>query len=790
MQPNIIPLLAINGKDMHKTMQNKYSSSVFMHAILCLLLVFLSPYTKAQKVGVVLSGGGAKGLAHIAVLKVLEDNGIPIDYIAGTSIGAIVGGLYAAGYSPEQIEKLFKSEDFYYWSTGKIQPQYRYYFKRPEDEPTWIQLKLTKEKDKFRLLPPTNFIPPEQMDFAFMELTAAASAACEYDFNQLMIPFFCVATDVNNSRAVVLRNGDLGNSIRASMTVPFYFRPIVINGALMFDGGLLNNFPADLMKEIFHPDIIIGHNVADVQKEASPDDLLRQITNIVMRPTNYSIPPEDGILLKTRLEDVDLLDFNKADEIMARGMETALNAIDSIKARIPRRLPPEKAAIRRAIFNAQKPELKFQHVQVEGIKDNMQRRFIIQSIKHGQDIISLDELKKEYFKLVADQHLKSIQPLTYYNKQTKRFDLHLRAEPEKKMNVHIGGNISTQPINQGYLGLHYRTYNQRAYSLLSNIYFGRFYSSLKVGGRIDYPTRLPFYLASYLTLNRWDYFSSGSQVFFEDVQPPYIIRDELNFKFESGFPLGIHTKFYANATYTSETDDYYQSDTYKKNDSPDQTRFNAFVLSTAIENNSLNYKQFATEGTHQSVEIKYINGTESHHPGTTSLLTGNYEAQQTFWQLQAHSAHYFKLNRFITLGTHAEVSWSDKDLFRTYKSERLFAPAFSPTPHSKTLFIDHFRSTNYAAGGLKGLFHFTPDLHLRLELYEFAPFREIVADPNRAPFQQGKFLQHNYWMWSASLVQHTSIGPLSLSLNAYDKTGTQYYLTLNFGYVLFNKKGI
>ena len=223
--------------------------------LICALLVTYS--ATGQKVGLVLSGGGAKGMAHIGVIRVLEENNIPIDYIAGTSIGAIVGGLYAAGYTPDEMEELFKSDDFYFWSTGKIQKDYRYYFKIPEEDPAWIDLRLEKKDEKLKILPPTNFVPQEQMDFAFMELFAATNAACKYNFDSLMVPFFCVATDVNKSQPLVMRSGDLGSAIRASMTVPLVFKPIEIDGVLLFDGGILNNFPHDIMKDLFQPDIII-----------------------------------------------------------------------------------------------------------------------------------------------------------------------------------------------------------------------------------------------------------------------------------------------------------------------------------------------------------------------------------------------------------------------------------------------------------------------------------------------------------------------------------------------------
>ncbi len=743
----------------------------------------------AQSVGVVLSGGGAKGMAHIGVLRVLEENNIPIDYIAGTSIGAIVGGLYAAGYSTDEIEELFKSDDFYFWSTGKIQRQYRYYFKRPEPNPAWLQLRVAKKEEKVKVLPPTNLIPPEQMDFAFMEIAASANAACDYDFDNLMIPFFCIAADVNNSQPVILRDGDLGNAIRASMTVPLYFKPITIDGNLLFDGGLLNNFPTREMKDIFKPDIIIGHKVADNFKKAEADDLMTQISNMVMRPTDFEIDAKDGILLETVFDDVGLLDFNKIDDVLARGETTANAAIDSIKMLITRRVPNEDVNKRREEFNAKKPELFFQNIQVEGVTDPMQRKFIIQSMKHGYDVVSLSTLKTEYFKLVADEHLKSIRPLSRYNPETGYFDLHLIVEPEKRVDVSVGGNISTKPINQGFASFNFRTYNSRAYTLNSNLYFGRFYSSFKLGGRIDYPSRLPIYLASYFTSNRWDYFSSSRELFFEDVQPPYIIQDETNFRVESGFPLGLHSKFYAGMAYSGATDEYYLSDTYKKADTSDKTSFNAFVAEVGIDNNSLNYKQYATEGALRSVTGKFISGQENYRPGSTSTISRS-ETDHNYFQIQAQILRYFKLGKSVTLGTHIQSVMSNKDLFKSYKGNMLSASAFTPTPHSKSLFMDNFRSNNYMAGGLKAIYNFNPDMHFRVEGYTFLPIHETMENEEYRPYKSDDFIHNYYLQGMASLVYQTGIGPISLSVNYYDKDSSKWYVTLNFGYILFNKRGL
>ncbi len=742
-----------------------------------------------QSVGLVLSGGGAKGMAHIGVIRVLEENNIPIDYISGTSIGAIVGGLYAAGYTPDEMEKLFRSDDFYFWSTGRIQEEYRYYFNQPEANPSWLELRVEKKEDKLKVLPPASFIPEEQMNFAFMELLASTNAAAQSRFDSLMVPFFCVATDVYNNKPVILREGDLGEAIRASMTVPLYFKPIKINNTLLFDGGIVNNFPHEMMMDIYKPDIIIGHKVAYDSKMPESDNVMEQISNMVMRPTSYDIPPEQGMLMETKFKNVRMLDFQKFNYIKERGSETARQYIDSIKSRIERKIPAEEIARKREVFNNKKPQLFFQNIQVEGIEDPMQRQFIIQSIKHRYDVVSLNLLKKEYFKLIADEHLRSIRPVAHYNRETGYFDLHLKVEPEKKIRINIGGNISTKPINQGFASLDYRVYNRRAYTLSSNIFFGRFYSSFKVGGRIDFPTRLPFYLSGYSTLNRWDFFTSSSELFFEDVRPPFIIQDENNFRLEAGIPLGLHSKLYAAAAFVNSTDEYYQTYRFKKEDEPDKTKFNAFAPKVGIENNSLNYKQFATEGEFNCVSVNYITGKETNEPGTTSSVSVESSNNHRYLLAKASSLKYWNIGSRVTIGTQAEAVFSNKELFQNYRSTLLAAPGYYPTAHSKTIFVENFHSNNYLAGGLKFLFHFSPSTHLRLESHGFVPFKEELRNENLTVYRNPNLFSKYYFQGMAALVYHTGLGPVSLTMNYYEKPNTKLFLTLSFGYTLFNKRG-
>ena len=752
------------------------------------LLLLLFGETSAQKVSLVLSGGGAKGLAHIGVIKALEENNIPIDYIAGTSMGAIIGGLYSAGYSPDEITELFKSEQFKFWSTGKIQEEYRYFFSKQEDTPSWLSLDLEKREDKLKLLLPTNIIPEEQMDFAFMEMFSTTNAVCEYDFNKLFVPFLCIATDVYNNTEIELRSGDLGEAIRASMTFPFYFKPIVVNGSLVFDGGIVNNFPVKNAIEAFNPEMIIGHKVANNAAKPDEDDVMAQVENLIMQKTSFEISEDKGILLETSFSNINLLDFNKIDMIIQKGYNNTLSIIDSLKLRIDRKVSMEDIQLKRQQFNAKKPELQFQNIQVEGISDALQRKFIIQSIKRKSNTIGLNDLRKEYFKLVADPQIKSIRPVSLYNPITGNFDLHLKAKLEKPLEIKFGGNVSTKPSNQGFLSLDYRFFNNRAYTFSSNIYFGRFYSSIDLGGRVDFPTKLPVYLSANLTFNRWDYYSTSSEFFFEDVLPPYIIKDETNIRMEMGFPLGTRGKIVLGSSYSSSSDDYYLAELVSKADDNDQTNFDAFSIQIRFEENSFNYKQFPTEGISTYLGATYVDGVEEYNSGTTTLIP-DYETNHQYFILKGNYDNYLKISKNLTLGLMSEAVLTDKSLFSNYRSTLIDAPAFTPTPYSQTIFTDNFRANKYIASGIKTILKFNDQLHLRLEGYGFAPIKNILQTEDFLAVYEDNNYSDIRLMALGGLVYHTGLGPVSLTLNYFENENTKLHVVFSFGYALFNKRG-
>src|SRR3990170_5484986 len=212
-----------------------------------LLIFFLLWCTivQAQKVGVVLSGGAAKGLAHVGVLRALEENEIPIDYIVGTSMGGIIAGCYAAGMSPDQIENMALSEKFLRLINGLPEKGFNYFYHQSEDNPHFFKLNLSLDSI-LNLQLNTSIASDVSLNFGLAEMFSQASAICNNNFDSLFVPLRVVASDIFTQNQVILSKGILSDAIRATQTVPFFYNPIRVNGKYLFDGGVYNNFPVDI----------------------------------------------------------------------------------------------------------------------------------------------------------------------------------------------------------------------------------------------------------------------------------------------------------------------------------------------------------------------------------------------------------------------------------------------------------------------------------------------------------------------------------------------------------------
>ena len=276
--------------------------------------------TKRPKVGVVLCGGGAKGFAQIRILKAMDEAGVPIDFIGGTSIGSIIGALYAVGYDPDMIEKLVREQNWnrvlYDQFPETLMPVDKKLYERNYLATFPIQNGKVKVKSAF--------VEGVYVNLLLSRLMLPASGV--HDYKDLPVPFYCIATDVEHACQYEMDSGDLSRSVRASMSIPFLFQPVRLDGRLLIDGGMVNNFPVRNMKE-HGADIIIGIDLEDESIPASQIDnsfqLLTSLMNLSSLEESLYARSHCNIYIKPNLHGRDMLSFNDFDSIIQFGQDAA-----------------------------------------------------------------------------------------------------------------------------------------------------------------------------------------------------------------------------------------------------------------------------------------------------------------------------------------------------------------------------------------------------------------------------------------------------------------------------------
>ncbi|MBK7669351.1 MAG: patatin-like phospholipase family protein [Sphingobacteriaceae bacterium] len=755
-----------------------------------LALVFCVNSIFAQKVGIVLSGGGSGGLCHIGVLKALEENNIPIDYITGTSIGSLIGAYYAAGYSPTEMEQLVKTGFFQQITRGDMPAKYTYFLKKRDDYASWQSFKVAFNTNILNNLP-TNVINSVPIDYYLMETFAGVNAYAKNNFDSLMIPYRCLASDIENKEIVTFRKGDLSSSIRASMSYPFYLRPIPIDGKLLFDGGLYNNLPTDVMYDEFYPDFIIGSSVAERTKPPSDDNLYLQLRHLLMTQTNFNPVCENGVLIEPWC-DVNIFNFEEAKRLIDSGYVATMRNMPKIKLCVERMADNEVLKNKRAIFRskANKDSIIFDKVEIHGVGKRSES-FIRNSIFHKGKPFSLSRLKKQYFRLTSDDKIKSVYPIAVKDTMGSGFyKLKLMAKKEKSFFIDLGGNISNRPISEAFLGLQYNHLGRIGFSAYVNGYYGKLHGSTHAKLRFDFPARLPFYIEPTFTYSRWDYFRS-SALFYDFEKPAYLLQEDIFGELNVGLPLGNVSKVVLSGGYSEWGNRYYQTENFTKLDTADATYFDFGYGQISYELNTHNRKQYATNGTKIHFRAKFIDGAESFYPGTTSLDsvgTKNYPYHNWF-QFKFTLDSYIRTFKGFKIGVFAEGVYSTQPFFKNYTSSILSAPAFNPTLESQTLFIPQYRAHQYVAGGIKAITTPYKNFDIRFEGYLFQPITSIVSTNNQKAKYTEPFLYRNF-IGLVALVYNTPVGPVSIGVNYYDKNPNSFSFFFHFGYIIFNKKSI
>ncbi|WP_410006767.1 patatin-like phospholipase family protein [Aequorivita nionensis] len=298
-----------------------------MKHLLLIVFLIISTITFSQeksdgdvKVGLVLSGGGAKGLAHIGALKVIEETGVRIDYIGGTSMGAIIGALYASGYSANQLDSIFRQTDFSTLIQDDIPRSAKTFYEKQEAEKYALVLPF----ERFKIGFPSGLSKGQNVYNLLSKLTSHVSNIS--NFSELPIPFFCVATNVENGQEVILDHGYLPRAVTASGALPSLFSPVMIDNKVLIDGGVVNNYPVGEVRSK-GMDIIIGVDVQDSLKNrdnlTSAFDVLVQINNYRTIRDMKEKRKKTDVYIHPNIKDFSVVSFDEGKKIVESGVVAA-----------------------------------------------------------------------------------------------------------------------------------------------------------------------------------------------------------------------------------------------------------------------------------------------------------------------------------------------------------------------------------------------------------------------------------------------------------------------------------
>ncbi len=716
------------------------------HGIIALMMCIVSTtaYAQRQSVGLVLSGGGAKGIAHIGVIRALEENGIPIDYITGTSMGAIIGSLYACGYTPDEMEALIKSKAFEYWSSGRMAPDDVFFCELPQSLPSIVSVNLNVDGPSTGVLP-TSLINPLPMNFAFMDLYAAHTAQCNADFDNLFVPFRSVCSDVYHKHKIVCRDGSLGDAVRASMSFPVVFTPIEMDSVLVYDGGIYDNFPVDVMHDEFHPDIIIGVDVSAPDKKPDPSDILQQIEDMIMQKSDYEVPPSEGVRIQVPVLDFGLLDWGEADTIRAIGYRTAMSMMDSIKTRVTARVNPAAVKLRRETFNATKPRIRFDSVSVSGLNDmqnNTVKQVFINSGTGG--VLDLDNARSAYYRAISPGRLKNLVPQAVWNDSTGMFALKLKATQMNRLKLGFGGYVSSSANSMVFFSAGLNTIGRVSSTVRLDAWFGQSYAAMSLYGRLSFPTAMPTYLDMRGVVLSHKMFDCVPAFF--DNETTLLQKSEYYGRVSYGAGVRRDSRLEGSMGVARVSNRSY-GDMAVGDGERDRLALTLGQGRVMYESSTFNSNVAPTEGHYSRVSAMGLFGSGRFYPENDRSSAVS-EGHKGWLELHARYQAYWPVGNHFSIGMMSTAVVTNVPEFATYGSTMSMLPTFQPTPSSFCRFNPRTTARQYLTVGLTpviywGGFHIRPEAHL------FIPGQEARATMSAEP---GNIIAH----YSGGVARHVS----------------------------------
>jgi NTE family protein len=538
------------------------------------------------KVGLVLSGGGAKGLAHIGALKVIEDSGVQIDYIAGTSMGAIVGALYASGYRANELDSIFRQINFNSLIQDDFSRSSKTFYEKEDAERYAISLPF----DGYKISFPQAISGGQKV---YNELVSLLYHVKDVrDFNQLPIPFFCMATDIENGTAIRLDNGYLPEAIMASGTFPSLFEPMELDGKLLIDGGVLNNYPIAELKSLganFIVGVDVQHDLSSRASLGSATDILLQINNFRTAEAMKTKSNDTDIYIRPNMAPYSVIDFDRGVEIVAEGARAAFlkekALIELSKKQLKRKLKDQTP-----LWNTyRKDTLNITYIEVNGMV-NYSDDYVKGKLRFKEgDQIKFEDLKRGINNLAATNNFNTIRYKLIEKTTGLGLILNLK-ESDNKTNIRFGAHYDKLYKSAALVNITQKNFLRKDDVLSLDFIFGD-YLRYQIDYYVDKGFNWSFGLRS--KLNDFNF----------DI--PYKVLEK-NFRLPDDPNLNA-----VNMDFTDFTNQFYLQTVYK----------NAFSISLGLEHKWIKYSSdtFLQEST-QTNNSSVLTLEKSHYASVYGQL--------------------------------------------------------------------------------------------------------------------------------------------------------------------------
>lgn len=725
-------------------------------------------------VGLVLTGGGARGAAHVGVIQALEESHIPIDFVVGTSVGALVGGYYAAGWRPEAMKELLSTLEFQSRVTGK--PLDPYDFSTDFGAPGIFSIHLGIAQSGVK----GHLISSLPLDWALMQELSPASSAAGANFDSLMVPFRCVGSDVLAKTDTVFSHGYLPEKIRASISFPFYMRPVWMEGRPIYDGGLYNNRPVDVMVEEFDPDIILISGTESAISNFESDALITQIEALVMQHNVADAPRlAQTFEIISELES-GTLDFDKVDQACEAGYSSGLEFVASNGDKLPVEGSTQSISAKRNAFLSTLSAFDVSETQVSGLGKH-QQVYAEGLLRFAKKKAIAEALKKRVFFLEANAFIGRVFPRAKLNDEA--FTVQIDAVEERSLKFTVGGGASSQPLSMGHAALEYAHFGRIPKVAKLSGSLGTLYSDLGLGIAFHHAGKLPWIAEPLFAIRRWNY-TRDLVGFLQEIRPTFFNSSELEWGGRFTFPSGTRSALRLSVLRIQSLDRTYSNWLFSSSDPLNEDRFMGSVIGLNWSHKGLNHRQYPTAGSRFQI------GGQFHRGYYASLFTPE-DALDTrdsinkdlrFFRGLAQFEAYVPITEKFVFGVKAEGRMSSETLRSTHRGSLAQAASYSPMPGSKAVFLEHFRGYNFGAVAAVLDWTVLHGIHLRSEIHLFKATEGIVSGAKGPRLDSAV---PSFWMGGFHAWKELPIGPISAGIEYYKSERSPLFFEVLLGYRLF-----